>query len=313
MPQKQALKRALGAEGDLSLIDTDRIIPKADGGTYDDLENVRLLHPREHMERHGNLRLREAALEELKAWFDERVQVMKLQFKIQNQLSALTRRTDHMLPDMQEFLFDMLQPVLMRRAEVDGQVKQFMEMYAGFSKNGGDAKTRLAQVALNVKGLGFVTVAALTIYVDLTKAGCASALWSYSGIDKPSHARYVKGKTSGGNKTLRTALWNSAMSLIRDVNSPYRIVYDNVRLRLDHSTNLVMSRTTEGKLIECMWKDTKDGHRHGAALRAIMKHVLADYWFVGREIFGLPTRPLYVEEKLGHTGIIKPRERGWVW
>jgi len=25
----------------------------------------------------------------------------------------------------------------------------------------------------------------------------------------------------------------------------------------------------------------------------------------------LPTRPLYVEEYLGHTGIIRPEERGW--
>jgi hypothetical protein len=60
-----------------------------------------------------------------------------------------------------------------------------------------------------------------------------------------------------------------------------------------------------------MWKDTKPCHRHGAAIRKLIKHLLADFWFVWRNLEGLPTRPLYVEEYLGHTGIIRPEERGW--
>jgi hypothetical protein len=62
-----------------------------------------------------------------------------------------------------------------------------------------------------------------------------------------------------------------------------------------------------------MWKDTKPCHRHGAAIRKMIKHFLADLWFVWRETENLPTTPLYVESVLGHTGIIKPEERGWIW
>ena len=74
---------------------------------------------------------------------------------------------------------------------------------------------------------------------------------------------------------------------------------------------MTKTRNNQGQLVEKAWKDTMACHRHGAALRAVMKHFLADYWFVGRELRGLDTRPLYVEEQLGHTGIVRPGERGW--
>lgn len=48
---KKGLKRANGiAIGIEALVDTDRILPKAEGGTYD-LENVRILDPVEHLAR----------------------------------------------------------------------------------------------------------------------------------------------------------------------------------------------------------------------------------------------------------------------
>ena len=53
-------------------------------------------------------------------------------------------------------------------------------------------------------------------------------------------------------------------------------------------------------------------HFAGMGVFANMKHFLADWWFVHRAWEGLDTRPLYVEEKLGHTGIVKPEERGWI-
>jgi hypothetical protein len=75
-----------------------------------------------------------------------------------------------------------------------------------------------------------------------------------------------------------------------------------------------MSYGTDGKKSEMKWKDTKPSHRHGAALRAIMKHFLADYWMVGRTIAGLETSALYPEAMLGGTHrTIMPEERGWVY
>jgi hypothetical protein len=102
-----------------------------------------------------------------------------------------------------------------------------------------------------------------------------------------------------------------ADSFIKQRNQ-YRDIYDMSKQNYKVSEKLTMTRVT-GKtgLYEKKWKDVSDGHRHGAAIRKMMKHYLADLWFVWRTIEGLPARSLYVEEKLGHMGIIKPRERGW--
>jgi hypothetical protein len=86
-----------------------------------------------------------------------------------------------------------------------------------------------------------------------------------------------------------------------------------LKRRLEHSELTVDSYNTKGVLIkDVMWKDAKPSHRHGAALRAVAKHFLADYWFVGRTLLGLPTNDLYVKEHLGHqSAIIDPKTRGW--
>jgi len=165
---------------------------------------------------------------------------------------------------------------------------------------------------MGVKGVGFITVAHCLAYIDLEKARHASALWSYTGLHKSSHERYEKGVAGGGNKTLRTALYTLAVAQVR--GGVYREVYDNVKTRLSMSERTVKSRNTQGKLIECAWKDTKPSHRHGAALRAIMKHFLADWWYVGRTLKGLPTDALYPEAILGgNHRTIMPEERGWVY
>ena len=66
-------------------------------------------------------------------------------------------------------------------------------------------------------------------------------------------------------------------------------------------------------LHEMAWKDVAPMHRHQAAIRKMMKHFLADFWYVWRTLEGLETPMLYPEAKLGHTGIVKPEERGWVF
>ena len=76
---------------------------------------------------------------------------------------------------------------------------------------------------------------------------------------------------------------------------------------------MVKTRNTQGKLIDAMWCDTKPSHRHGAAIRKMLKHFLADVWKVWRTIEGLPTPHLYVQEKMGHTHIVQPEQRGWVY
>jgi len=282
------------------LMDTHRALEKHNGGTYTE-ENTHIVLPRAHMDHHGILRDRENWHEVLKSLLDDRAQTMRLLMKINNQLLAYQRRTDHMNADTEAFLNASMEPVNARLKTIDKHIVAHMR----------ETDDVLILSALGVKGVGQITIAGLTVYIDLQKADSPSALWSYVGLHKASHDRYTKGEAGGGNKTLRTMLWNMANSMMKNRECPYRVVYDQTKTRLSLSEKLVQTRNTQGKLVECAWKDTKPSHRHGAALRAMVKHFLADYWMVGRALKGLSTRTLYVEEKLGHTGIIRPEERGW--
>jgi len=321
---------------DQALNDTDRAQPKRDGGTYRD-ENFRVVDPVAHLARHGNLRTREDRLADLKSAVDDRAQIMHLANKVNNQLLAFERRVDHPNAEVVAFLTGELDAINTALALRSRAVETALKAYR--------ADSQLADCALNVRGLGPITVAHLLVYVDFAKEVCRtcqrpevkgavaaehagefctcpsfvwrfaaeypSSLWRYVGLDVPSHARYTKGEAGGGNKTLRTALWNTAVSMMKDAESPYRIIYDAVKTKLAASERLVKSRNTQGKLVEVAWKDTKPSHRHGAALRAMIKHLLADYWYAGRTFAGLPTTGLYAEMHLGHTGIVNPRARGW--
>lgn len=312
MPKRALKRKTRATQGDAcalsgaplqedpSLYDTHRPTPKASNGTYTP-ENTALVDPRAHMAEHGTLRDRETSLAEIKSVFDDRVQTTKLRLKINNQLLAYQRRTDDRHPQTEAFLIEMLEQVNARAASIDKYLALLVKSH----------DDPVSKAALGVPGMGPVTVAALTVYIDLEKANYPSSLWAYVGLDRPAQDRYEKGVTGGGNKTLRTVLWNTVNSMMKKVDNPYRRVYDAVKERLAASEKKVMSRNTQGKLVEVAWKDAKPSHRHGAALRSMMKHVLADYWRVGRQLRGLEVKPLYAEAKLGHETIVPTIERGW--
>lgn len=286
-------------------VDTHREPPKRKGGDYTK-ESTIITLPLPHMGKHGTLRIRSEVLEDLKAKVDDREQIMKLRNKLANQLRAYDRRTDYLSAETRQeiqALLDNIEPKLKIRTEL---VKNAILEYAETDP--------LARIALGVIGIGEITVAYLTAYLDFEKARHVSSFWKYAGLHAASHERYVKGKTSGGNRSLRTALWNTATSIEKNMNSPYRIIYDRVKARLSISEKITKTRNTEGNLITSAWKDTKPGHRQGAAKRAIMKAILADYWFVGRKTLGLPVTPLYAETMLGKDGhkTVDPESRGWV-
>jgi hypothetical protein len=295
---KCALTEELLPSG-LSLMDTDRIYPKAKGGIYTD-QNTRIVDPVAHMKRHGNFRERTDEINQLKILIDAREQMRKFVNSSNNRILAMKRRTDGMDESTKEWL----------GVELESANKELGKLDRRITKHLKSMSMPIIKSALGIKGIGPITVAYLISYIDINKAEHASSLWAYVGYDKPSHERYTKNVAGGGNKTLRTVLYTTADSMIK-TRSVYREVYDREKERLSASEKLVMSRNTEGKLNEIMWKDTKLCHRHGAAIRKMMKHFLADLWFVWRELEGLSTRPLYVEEILGHTGIIRPAERGW--
>ena len=297
------------------LYDTHRSIPKRKGGTYTK-KNTSVVTPISHMKEHQTFRQRQEELENLKMIIDDREQVRKLFNKINNQLLALKRGTDKLSESTMLWLDNQKNEISKKLREIDKDL----------TKNVKNLENPLAKVALKVRGIGPVTVAYCLVYIELDgifpddhirarqqKARHASSLWKYAGLDCASHERYKKGETSGGNKTLRTVLFTMAESQMK-LNGAYRSVYDNMKNKLEKSEKITKSRNTQGKLIECAWKDAKPSHRHGAALRAIMKHFLADYWFVGRTLLGLETSALYPEAVLGgNHRTIMPEERGWVY
>ena len=286
---------------DISLMDTDRKLPKAKGGIYID-KNTRIVDPIAHMIRHGTLKEREEELDQLKTLMDAREQLRKLNNSTNNRLLAMKRRTDSIDEKTETWLIDQSKITKSELGKLDRRIEKHLKsMHAPIIK-----------AALQIKGLGPITIGYILIYVEIDKARYASSLWSYVGLDKPSYKRYEKTVSGGGNKTLRTALYAMAESFIKTRNI-YRDIYDAEKTKLEASEKITMSRNTQGKLIECKWSETKPCHRHGAAIRKMIKHFLADFWKVWRTLEGMETPILYPEAKLGHKGIVQPEERGWIY
>ena len=175
-------------------------------------------------------------------------------------------------------------------------------------------RVRLPIVAAmqSVKGIGPITVAEIITTLDIHKADYPSAFWKYVGYAGPSSERYEKGIKGGGNKHLRTVMYNAGMSLMKAKNVEYRAIYDRRKAKTEAS-----ERTTDhqvnGRREPVAWKDMQPEHRHMDALRVMNKLWLAHLWQVWREIEGLPTPGPYVQDHLGHQDISDPREYGWEW
>lgn len=282
--------------------DARRRVPKAKGGTLTE-ENIEVVDPIANMAINGNLRIRTKEEEELKVLIDGREHVRRFYNSLNNRLkAALDRKTDHLDKETEEWM----------KAEIKATGSQLSKTDKRIEKHLKKMNLPIINACLPFFGLGPITTAYLVTYIDIKEAKYASSLWKYVGFDKAAHERYTKGKTSGGNKTLRTVLYTMALSMIR-TKAVYRDVYVNEKAKLEASEKMTKSRRTNGVIVECKWKEDTAGHRHGAATRKMMKHFLADVWYVWRTLEGLDTPHLYVEEKMGHTGIVRPQERGWIF
>lgn len=314
------------------LFDTDRKTEKYRGGTYDDETNVRAVEPVAHMKRHGNYRERSEDIAAIKKECDARRKVMQTLNSDNNRLLAYERNVDELEESTVEWLNERIDVSKKKMADMDKRIARVIKK----------SSHPVIPIARKVKGLesGFVTIAHMLAYIDIRKTDSVSSMWQYVGLDRSSRERYTPNPQQqarreargpefygsddrvptgwGGNKTLRTVLYTFAVAQVKmqpDPSkarySPYREVYDRAKFRKSISNATVESRNTQGKLITCKWKDAKPCHRHGHALRMVIKHFLSDWWFAHRTVEGLDTRPIYVEEKLRHTGIIDARERGW--
>lgn len=95
--------------------------------------------------------------------------------------------------------------------------------------------------------------------------------------------RPTKGEKLPYNAFLKMKLVGVLGPVMLKVGSPWRSFYDDYKHR----------KQSAG------WGKS-DGHRHNAAIRYMVKMLLLDIWKEWRAHEGLPVRPSYQEEKLGH-------------
>jgi hypothetical protein len=313
-----------------SLQDLHRDTQRRDGGEYTP-DNTETIDPVEHMKRHGNYKERDAAMDQLKMLFDGYKQIQKLRMKVNNQILAMDRGTDKLDEIDQEYINSVLTNIEEKEEAKGKLIAQWVKT---------NKTMPIVSAMLSVKGIGPVTVAACLTYLDIRKADHPSSFWSYAGYRCASYERYkdlpkdkwipIHDKNTGepvldkkgkqrmshhnpGNQTLRNALYVSAGCFVKNADCEYRGVYDRRKAKTSQSEKLTQTRMP-GKTgtVEKMWKDVKPGHRHGDAIRVMMKCFLADLWYVWRTLEGLPVNDLYVKEHLGHeSGIIDPEKMGW--
>ena len=290
-----------------SLLDAHRKTPRTEGGKYTP-ENTEVLTPREHLEEHGNLREREEGIEELKTLIDGREHLMKTMNGSNNRVLAIERNVDKLDEPTIEFLKENAKLLKSQIGKQNRRIKKHLK----------SMNMPIIDAAIGVRGIGEITVAYILAYVDINKARYASSVWAYVGYDKASHERKQKGVSGGGNQNLRTQLFATSGSIIKSKGTAnpclYAEIYVNAKRDYEVSNKITKTRVA-GKTgnHEMAWKDVAPLHRHHASIRKMMKHYLADFWYVWRTLEGLETPMLYPEAKLGHTGIVKPEERGWVF
>ena len=188
-----------------------------------------------------------------------------------------------------------------------------------------------------VKGVGTIAAGWLIGEFDIEKATTVSKMWQFAGLNpgmvrgvkdiekdkyKPSMGEVIReyttmkgvkhvhvltdelirgdklteGFTSPFNQNLRTALVGVlADGFIKQQNYYCMEFYYPYKARLEQEENTVLH---VGK--EKQWKEVNKGHRDRAAKRYMIKMFLKDLYVAWRTIEGLPVRPSYQEEYLGH-------------
>jgi hypothetical protein len=146
-----------------------------------------------------------------------------------------------------------------------------------------------------LRGVGVMLAAKVVSMIDIHECDTVSSLWRFAGyaVINGQRERPRKGEKLHYNARLKTAVYLISSSFLK-CSSPYRQVYDSAR-----------------EYYNANRPDWTKAHCHNAAMRKMSKVFLAHLWLEWRKLEGLPTRSLYVEERLGHEHIIAPQEFGW--
>lgn len=257
--------------------------------------------------------------EELRWLTDVYTQIQKLRIANSNRVQAASKGLDTNSPD--PFVAGLVDKLEALEKDTFNQMKRVVKHHP-------------AWLWLNqVKGMGpTLSTKILGLIGDVEKFDTVSKLWSFSGygIKNGERQRPVKGERLSYNRRLKTAVYLAGDSFIKS-RSPYRDLYDSSKNRYRHTKQetplctaigcipqeLPDRETPPGKkdwdeLIRAVNKEAgtetawSDGHVDNAARRYMVKIFLSHLWEVWREAEGLPVRPHYAEEYLGHTTRLDP-------
>lgn len=166
----------------------------------------------------------------------------------------------------------------------------------------------------NVKGCGPTMSAVIIAEIDIHEATTVSKIWQYAGCN-PGMVRgrkrngdetiitdtmirgdrLTKGFISPYNDFLKTKLLGVLADCFIKARSPYSKFYYDYVNRLSSSEK----EYADGK----KWKDESKAHIARAAKRYMIKMFLKDLYVEWRTLEGLPVRPSYQEEYLGHVHV----------
>lgn len=158
-----------------------------------------------------------------------------------------------------------------------------------------------------VKGVGPCIAGGLMAWAgDCSNFDTVSKLWAWSGLHVlDGHApRRERGVRANWNPVMRTLAWKASKSFVLSGRG-YRALYDaeKVRLRTLHPEPEPCDPPRKRKDGGVLMRFT-DGHIDAMARRKVAKVFFAHYWQMARASAGLPTREVYVIEKLGHGTVI---------
>ncbi len=180
---------------------------------------------------------------------------------------------------------------------------------------------------VGLRGVGEVMGAVIISEYDIEIATTVSKLWQFTGLNpgvvrgkKNETAtdgsriivvtdeyvrgdRLTKGFIAPFNRRLRTKIVGVLAGNLIKQNPHYYELYVNERMRLSHRDIATSGKTIEQYYVsgdgKIKWKPNQ-GHIHAMARRKMIKIFLLDLYVAWRTIEGLPVRPPYQEEYLGH-------------
>lgn len=199
--------------------------------------------------------------------------------------------------------------------EIEKQLKKLLKRFPVYT-----------EWLINVKGVGTITAAHIIANIDIHKATTVSKIWQYCGlnpgmvegkkrVENPDGSfrlvptgsmirgdRLTAGFVAPFNKNMRTVLCGVLADGFIKAQAPYALEhYYPYKERLANSEQMTTEvRKAGAKPEQVMWKDAKPIHRDRAAKRKMIKAFLADLYAAWRTLEGLPVRPPYQEQYLGH-------------